>query len=328
MGAGDIPKATPRAAGEKFDARKMHAVPHDEKYYAKCMLGGVLSCGLTHTAVCPLDVVKCNMQVNPEKFKGLISGLGTVTREEGFGTKGIWKGWLPTFIGYSLQGLFKFGFYEIFKDYYMNLAGEEISFKWTGLIWLSASASAEFFADVALCPFEMVKVKVQTSPKGTWPTEFFAALSQTAKMKKETGFPYGSLIPLWSRQIPYTMAKFYFFERVVWAFYYYVFTQPKESYTKATQLSITFASGYLAGIICAIVSHPADTLVSLKGKKANAGKSFGQLASEFGYLNLCKKGLGTRIIMIGTLTGLQWWIYDTYKSAMGMGTTGGVMKKH
>jgi solute carrier family 25 phosphate transporter 3 len=27
--------------------------------------------------------------------------------------------------------------------------------------------------------------------------------------------------------------------------------------------------------------------------------------------------------MIGTLTGLQWWIYDTFKTAMGMGTTGG-----
>jgi solute carrier family 25 (mitochondrial phosphate transporter), member 3 len=25
----------------------------------------------------------------------------------------------------------------------------------------------------------------------------------------------------------------------------------------------------------------------------------------------------------GTLTGFQWWIYDTFKSAMGLGTTGG-----
>jgi len=39
--------------------------------------------------------------------------------------------------------------------------------------------------------------------------------------------------------------------------------------------------------------------------------------------NLLTRGLGTRIIMIGTLTGLQWWIYDSFKTAMGMGTTGG-----
>ena len=31
-------------------------------FYAACTVGGVLSCGLTHTLVTPLDVVKCNMQ--------------------------------------------------------------------------------------------------------------------------------------------------------------------------------------------------------------------------------------------------------------------------
>ena len=51
------------ADGEKWDARYSHPVPHTNEYYFKCMLGGVLSCGLTHTLVVPLDVVKCNMQV-------------------------------------------------------------------------------------------------------------------------------------------------------------------------------------------------------------------------------------------------------------------------
>jgi solute carrier family 25 (mitochondrial phosphate transporter), member 3 len=32
-------------------------------YYAACSAGGVFSCGLTHMAVTPLDLVKCNMQV-------------------------------------------------------------------------------------------------------------------------------------------------------------------------------------------------------------------------------------------------------------------------
>jgi len=82
-------------------------------------------------------------------------------------------------------------------------------------------------------------------------------------------------------------------------------------------------SGYIAGVVCAIVSHPADTIVSLMGKSANKGKSFGQIASEFGFLNLCTKGLSTRILMIGTLTGLQWWIYDTFKTTFGLGTSGG-----
>ena len=34
------------------------------------------------------------------------------------------KGWAPTFIGYSCQGLGKFGLYEVFKNVYSNLIGE------------------------------------------------------------------------------------------------------------------------------------------------------------------------------------------------------------
>ena len=37
---------------------------HDMSYYQKCMMGGILSCGITHTMVCPLDIVKCRMQVS------------------------------------------------------------------------------------------------------------------------------------------------------------------------------------------------------------------------------------------------------------------------
>ena len=37
---------------------------HDSSYYAKCMVGGIFACGLTHAAVCPLDIVKCRRQVS------------------------------------------------------------------------------------------------------------------------------------------------------------------------------------------------------------------------------------------------------------------------
>jgi len=301
------------------------AVKHDVSYYAKCMLGGVLSCGLTHTAVVPLDITKCKMQVFPEKYKGLVSGIKTIVAEEG--ARGLSIGWAPTLIGYSMQGLFKFGLYEFFKDTYSNVAGQENATKYKGLIWLAGSASAEFFADIALCPMEMVKVKVQTSPAGTWPTSLGAATALMSKQRAETAFPFGSLKPLWSRQIPYTMAKFFFFEKVVQLFYDNVFTEPKSSYSKGTQLGITFASGYIAGVVCAVVSHPADSLVSQMGKAANKGKGFGQIASEVGAKALLTKGLGTRVLMIGTLTGLQWWIYDSFKAVMGLGTTGGGSKK-
>ena len=45
---------------------------HDASYYAKSMVAGILACGLTHAAICPLDIVKCRKQVNshiPTKHK-------------------------------------------------------------------------------------------------------------------------------------------------------------------------------------------------------------------------------------------------------------------
>jgi len=304
--------------GQPWDSRWSHNPAHTNDYYMKCMLGGVLSCGLTHLAVTPLDVAKCNMQVNPKKFTGLLQTIKTIASEEG--SAALMKGWLPTLIGYSAQGCFKFGLYEYFKDFYSTMVGEENAHKYRGFIYLAGSASAEWFADIALCPMEMVKVKIQTSPAGTFPTDTLAAV---AKMRADptSKFPFGSVVPLWSRQIPYTMAKFFFFEKVKEQFYISVFTEPKENYSSATHLGITFASGYIAGVACAIVSHPADTVVS---KMSKGGISAGQVLKEVGFAGIWS-GLGTRIIMIGTLTGLQWWIYDSFKTAMGLGIQ---TKKH
>lgn len=88
---------------------------------------------------------------------------------------------------------------------------------------------------------------------------------------------YKSLGPLWARQVPYTMVKFSFFEKIVSLFYTHVFTKPKEEYSKRAQLFVTFMSGYTAGVLCAIVSHPADTLVSKLNQLETKGSTFGAI---------------------------------------------------
>ena len=84
----------------------MTADVHDASYYIKCMIGGMLGCGLTHTAIGPLDVMKCQKQLDPQFCKGMIDGIGKVKANGQ-----LTLGWGPTLIGYSLQGLGKFGFY-------------------------------------------------------------------------------------------------------------------------------------------------------------------------------------------------------------------------
>ena len=46
-----------------------------------------------------------------------------------------------------------------------------------------------------------------------------------------------------------------------------------------------------------------------------------RLTKELGFMGLWR-GLGTRVIMIGTLTALQWLIYDYVKVSTGLPTTG------
>jgi len=96
---------------------------HDLAYYQKCMVGGILSCGITHTIVCPLDIVKCRMQANPGMYAGVGDGFKQIKAAEGL--KGFTLGWMPTLVGYSAQGFGKFGFYEIFKDVYRAAAGDK-----------------------------------------------------------------------------------------------------------------------------------------------------------------------------------------------------------
>lgn len=86
-----------------------------------------------------------------------------VTVAEG-GVRSLAKGWAPTFIGYSLQGLGKFGLYEVFKKVYGGAVSEENAYLYRTTIYLAASASAEFFADILLAPMEAVKVRIQTQP--------------------------------------------------------------------------------------------------------------------------------------------------------------------
>ena len=126
------------------------------------------------------------------------------------------------------------------------MLGEENTYLYRTSLYLAASASAEFFADIALSPMESVKVRIQTSEVGTFPTTLREAAPKIYAAEGLNGF-YKSLVPLWGRQIPYTMMKFACFERTVEALYQYVVPKPRAECSKGEQLIVTFAAGYIAG---------------------------------------------------------------------------------
>jgi solute carrier family 25 phosphate transporter 3 len=288
------------------------------EYYRACAVGGMLCCGLTHMGVTPIDVVKCNMQIAPQKYKSITGGFSLLVKEHG--AVGLFRGWAPTLLGYSVQGACKYGFYEYFKKTYSDMAGPENAKKYKTLIYLAGSASAEVIADVGLCPFEAVKVRVQTNPG--YAKGLTDGLPKLLASDGVAGL-YKGLVPLWGRQIPYTMMKFATFESTVEAIYKYVVPVPKSEVSSGTQLGISFSAGYIAGVACAIISHPADNLVSFLNNAKGATVS--QAVNEMGMKALFTRGLPLRIIMIGTLTGAQWGIYDSFKVFVGLPTTGGVV---
>ncbi|PWA43318.1 phosphate transporter 3,3 [Artemisia annua] len=94
--------------------------------------------------------------VNPVKFPSIASSLNILWKEEG--QSSLWRGWSGKLFGCGVQGGFKFGLYEFFKRHYTDVpAGEKQS-----VVFFLSIASTQVFADIALCPFEAVKVHVQT----------------------------------------------------------------------------------------------------------------------------------------------------------------------
>ena len=93
------------------------------------------------------------MQLDPGTYnKGMIGSFRQVIAKEGAGA--LLTGFGPTAAGYFLQGAFKFGGYEFFKQANINMFGLETATKYRTGVYLSSAACAEFIADIALvrCP--------------------------------------------------------------------------------------------------------------------------------------------------------------------------------
>ena len=92
--------------------------------------------------------------------------------------------------------------------------------------------------------------------------------------------------------------------------------------SESGKVGVSLASGVVAGVVAAIISHPADTLLSKmnKGGAGGTGSMFqrmGNIVAETGVVTLCTQGLFARCIMIGTLTAGQFGIFDIVMSAVG-----------
>jgi len=313
-----MPTAPFMAASAAEDGKVMGQGPFDLKYFLSGALAGGICCGLTHGAMTPVDVVKTRIQLDPVKYSsGFIGGFNMVAAEEGTGA--LLTGLMPTAQGYFIQGWFKFGGVEFFKVNITKSIGDQKAWDNRNAIYLGSSAVAEFIADIFLCPYEACRIRLVSNP------DYASGMGSCAsKMMAESGFVgafYSGFVPILFKQVPYTMAKFAVQGKASEQIYQGMGCSSKDL-SKAGNIGVSLASGVVAGVIAAIISHPADTLLS-KINKAGAGGSGGMMsrlsniAAETGFVKLCTQGLLARCFMIGTLTAGQFGVFDIVMGMVG-----------
>jgi solute carrier family 25 phosphate transporter 3 len=247
----------------------------------------------------------------------MVGGFRTVIAEEGVAALATGLG--PTAVGYFVQGWFKFGGVEFFKINMAQSLGERKAWEYRFPIYLTAAACAEFIADIFLCPLEATRIRLVSNPSyaNGLASAFPKILRNEGVLK---GF-YSGFGPILFKQIPYTMAKFavqgWAAERIM-----NVSNIDVKTATNNTKVAVALSSGVVAGVAAAIISHPADTLLSLINKEGAGGEGsistrLVRLARETGFRKLCLTGLGARCVMIGTLTAGQFGIFDTIMEATG-----------
>ncbi|SMR49784.1 unnamed protein product [Zymoseptoria tritici ST99CH_3D1] len=293
--------------------------PEGINLYSRFALAGALGCSVTHGAFTPVDVVKTRMQIDPLTYnRGMIGGFRQVIQNEG--AAALLTGAGATFSGYFIQGAFKFGGYEFFKKKSVEVVGLESARQNRLAVYSVSAASAEFFASVALCPLEATRIRLVSDK--TFASGLVTGFTKILKTEGLGGF-YSGFGPILFKQVPYTVTKFAAFEKISELAFARL---DKSTLSDSAQTGINLGCGLLAGFAAAIVSQPADTMLSKINKtKGLPGEGtvsrLVKIAGELGFRGSFA-GLPTRLFMVGGLTAGQFAIYGDIKKMLG--ATGGI----
>ncbi|CAK9785199.1 inorganic phosphate transporter [Cutaneotrichosporon oleaginosum] len=315
------PLFNPAASFYAPAATEAKATPTGADLYARFALAGALGCAITHGALTPVDVVKTRIQLSPEVYnKGMITAFRQVISSEGAGA--LLTGLGPTVVGYAIQGAFKFGGYEFWKKQAIEYLGVEKASQNRQAVYLGASGIAEFFADIALCPLEATRIRLVSQP--TFASGLASGFLRILREEGPGAF-YAGFGPILFKQIPYTMAKFAVYEIAVEKILQATHKK-KDELTQGQTTGLNLTAGLIAGMAAAVISQPADTLLSKINKtKGEPGQGVTsrliQMAGQLGVKGLFT-GMGARLVMIGTLTAGQFLIYGDIKRMLN--ATGGV----
>jgi len=239
-----------------------------------------------------------------------------VVAEEG--PRALLTGFGPTAVGYLVQGGAKFAGYEFWKKQFVQLAGDQdTAVKYRTAIYLGASSVAEFFADILLTPLEATRIRLVSD--GKYATGLVTGFTRLAREEGMSGL-YSGFLPIICKQIPYAIGQFTVNEFCHELAFRGMSDEKRASLSPTTKFGIDLGSGIIAGFAAAILSQPADTLLSQINKGHGPTGSMPYrlkvLAQEAGFRGLFA-GLGPRMVMTAGLVSGQFLMYDGIKHALG-----------
>ena len=288
-------------------------------YYGRVAASGAIAANLTHIVLVPVDDLKTRMQINPSIYPSFATARRLIVSTEGLSALSL--GFGPTFVGYAIQGAFKYGLYEAFKASYTNMVGQDLARQHTSAVYLSAGMTAELIADIGLTPFEAIRIRLVSQPQ--YASGTFTGLACLYQHEGLAGW-YRGFVPLVLKQVPYTAVKFCVFEHTL-RLIDGCLSKPRSELAKYQQLGITFVAGLVGGVASAVVSHPADTLLTavnakdsgstgMPEKKGSTGvlRSLVSSAKTLGWSGIWA-GLFPRMGMVGILAAFQLWVFDSSK---------------
>lgn len=289
-----------------------------------------------------------------EKIGSLDLILGTVNLR---GWPALFQSADITLLASLVFGSFGFGATELFRrSFTMSFFSEDSGELRSVLILLLAATIATIITSAAAAPFELLRVrsmglvepKKWTAVLGDFIEEKSLDKEESKKNEGDTMVPAFNLkdvnpkdlLPLWagfpptaSRELAFAIPKFLAFDLISNAIVGFINSQagpgslPIQVGIGTAGLLISAISGAVAGIAGALVSHPADlilTYTSASKKKGDAGADWKEvvkdlLNKEGGIANLFV-GLTPRLIFFFLVIGLQFFLYDYVKTILQVGS--------
>jgi Mitochondrial carrier protein len=261
-----------------------------------------------------------------------------------------------TFLASLVFGSLGFGATELFRRSFtlaFFMGGESDGLN-TEIVLLLAATVATIITSAAAAPFELLRVRSMglVEPK-PWPEVMKEFLKEKLSLDKDFDLELKDLKPqdvkpLWqgfgptaSRELAFAIPKFLAFDIIAKLITGTLNSQlgpgalPIQVGVGGTGLAISAFSGALAGIAGAIVSHPADLILTRLSASRRSSVSDGEtgsqedldwkdivkeiLSKEGGAANLFV-GLVPRIVFFFLVIGLQFFLYDYVKNLLQVGS--------